>query len=205
MKESIDIKLRYLRRIIFYFLYRYYQIFRMFQIRRKHSIRVLFVIADIGMWKTENLYKMMLEHDRFEPLLLPLSNCRNPQAEINVITYFKSKGYRYDQIISSEETVQSKIHPDIIFYQQPYDNFIDKKYFMMANLKSIICHVNYCFRNICDRKIADSPWLNIPFQQYMENEVCAREFAALMTTKGRNIIVTGLPVMDELMQDKGNG
>ena len=143
----------------------------------------------------------MLNHDRFEPLLLPLANCRNPKADINVINYFNSKGYQYTQI-DSGETIQSKLHPDIIFYQQPYRNFIDKRYFMLANLKSIICHVNYCFRNILDKEIADSTFLNIPFQQYMENEVCAREFAALMTTKGRNLIVTGLPIMDELMQDK---
>ena len=146
MGKTVDLKLRYLRKIIFYFFYRYYQTFRIFQIRRKQKIRVLFVVADIGMWKTENLYKMMLNHDRFEPLLLPLANCRNPKADINVINYFNSKGYQYTQI-DSGETIQSKLHPDIIFYQQPYRNFIDKRYFMLANLKSIICHVNYCFRS----------------------------------------------------------
>ena len=78
MGKTVDLKLRYLRKIIFYFFYRYYQTFRIFQIRRKQKIRVLFVVADIGMWKTENLYKMMLNHDMFEPLMLPLANCRNP-------------------------------------------------------------------------------------------------------------------------------
>lgn len=194
---------RYIRRKSFYVIYRIYQKIKAIQIRHKKSIKVLFVVSDIGMWKTEVLYRRMLEHPRFNPILLPLPNNRNPHADQDVIAYFNQKGYAYTTILP-EERIKSKIHPDIIFYQQPYSGFIEQKYFMTQNLNALICHSHYAFRNIMDKESIDMLYLNLPWQNYTENELTLKEQANLMTNKGRNLIATGMPVMDELTLDKSD-
>ena len=46
-----------------------YQKNKIKEVRAKAKIKVLFVVGDVSMWKTELLYKAMLKHDRFQPIL----------------------------------------------------------------------------------------------------------------------------------------
>lgn len=39
------------------------------KIRKKERIKVLFVLTELGPWKTEILYLTLLQHPRFEPVL----------------------------------------------------------------------------------------------------------------------------------------
>ena len=38
-------------------------------VRKKDKIKVLFVLTELGPWKTEILYLTMLKHPRFEPII----------------------------------------------------------------------------------------------------------------------------------------
>ena len=51
------------------FFYRCLIPFRVRRLRKKSRIRVLFMITELGTWKTEMLYKLMLKHNRFEPII----------------------------------------------------------------------------------------------------------------------------------------
>ena len=188
-----------------YGIYRYYGYkmtipYKVWRVRHKSKIKVLFVVSEISMWKTERLYKRMLEHDRFEPVLLPVSDCVSHKS-IEVEKYFISKGYAYE-ILSEGETIRNRIFPDIIFYQQAYSGVIESKYFEGANRKSLFCHVNYCFRNTIVKSTVDLPLLNIAWKVFSENEVCSKELAPLMRNKGKNLVNTGLPFMDDYCQEK---
>ena len=48
---------------------KYYIPYKANKIREKKEIRVLFVLAELGSWKTEELYIRMLSHNRFQPIL----------------------------------------------------------------------------------------------------------------------------------------
>lgn len=184
--------------------YHWYRIripYRVWRLRHKDQIRVLFVISEISMWKTESLFLLMLSHPRFEPLILPVGDIIKPDADREVKQYCKSKGYNYCNL-NEGETIQNNIHPDIIFYQQAYEKYIDDKWFEMNNRQSLFCHVNYCFQNTVVENSVNRPLQNIAWMVFSENKMCAEEIAPMMKNKGCNLVVTGLPFMDELLADK---
>lgn len=166
------------------------------KIRRKNIIKVLFVLNELGSWKSENLYQLMLQHPRFDPQILILPEISAPYAYDILKEYLEKKKYVYNDIPPTE-TIKEKFHPDIIFYQKPYGN-IPKQYLHVFNLYALFCLVPYCFRN---RNIPNVKNSFIPFvwQNYAENETILRE-------KGypRNMIATGIPFMDVLLKNKSS-
>lgn len=175
--------------------------FKAWVIRRKNKIRVLYVVSEVSMWKTENLYRIMLNHPRFEPLLLPVNDYIKPVATEEVEAYFRKKDYAYIKL-NEGSSIRKDIHPDIIFYQQAYPGYIDNKLFESSNRYALFCFVNYCFRDTMSVKTVNLPLLNIAWKVYSENEMISSELRTLMNNKGRNIENTGLPIMDELVKDK---
>ena len=175
--------------------------YRVWKLRHKSQIKVLFVVSEVSMWKTETLYQLMLSHPRFQPYILPVGDITKHDADIEVKTYCNGKGYDYVQL-GLDETIQSRIAPDIIFYQQAYPKFIDDKYFEMNNRESLFCHVNYCFQNTVTTNSLNRPLQNIAWMVFSENQICADEIAPIMDNKGCNLKVTGLPFMDELLLSK---
>ena len=66
------------------------------RVRSKSKIKVLFILSDLSLWKTESLYRAMLEHDRFEPVIgLTLLTCDLPSEIIRkyqiLVEYLKVK------------------------------------------------------------------------------------------------------------------
>ena len=48
--------------------YHFWLWLKMISIRKKDRIRFLFILQELSQWKTESLYKAMLDHPRFEPI-----------------------------------------------------------------------------------------------------------------------------------------
>ena len=66
--------------------------------RQKPKIKMLFVISEISIWKTESLYCEMLKHPRFEPILgVGLIAADKPSESIRKFTtlldYISQKKY----------------------------------------------------------------------------------------------------------------
>ena len=186
-----------------YHWYRFCIPYRVWRIRHKKQIKVLFVVSEVSMWKTESLYQIMLSHPRFDPYIFPVGDVTKPDADTEVKEYCERKGYDFVQM-KDGDTIQTRIHPDVIFYQQAYPKYIDDKWFEMNNRQSLFCHVNYCFQNTLVKNSLDRPLQNIAWMVFSENEVCAKEVASIMKNKGRNLVVTGLPFMDELLVSKSH-
>lgn len=171
------------------------------KMRKKEEIVVLFVIDELGSWKTENLYLKMLQHRRFNPSLLLLQD-QSAHYSYNILKeYLEEKGYEY-KTIDEDETIQKKFSPDIIFYQKPYENIIDDKYFYYKNLNSIFCYVLYCFRNRNRPGLNDIRFLNFVWQLYAENEKVIEERKKLIKNGDKMLCNTGLSFMDDLLLEK---
>lgn len=177
------------------------------RIREKEKITVLFALSDLSVWKTENLYAAMLAHPRFEPVIgVTMLACETPVEEIRkynaVINYLNVKGYNYIEL-SNEQIRQIK--PDIAFYQQPYRNFISDAVFFPQIIKygGLICDVHYSLRTLVATKenswIIDQGLYRYCWQIYVENDMNL-EYGKLSVLKGRNLVVTGVPMQDELMK-----
>lgn len=187
-----------------FFLYHGYKLsipLKVYKMRRKKRIDILFVLSEVSMWKTENLYLKMLSHPRLTPQLIAVGDSVKPDAYKEVLAYCREKGYPCN-ILSGEETIQSKFSPDIIFYQQAYDGYINDRLFYNYNRKSLFCFVNYCFRNTLNEKTVNLYLQNIAWKVFSENAVCTKEVSRLMRNHGCNICSTGLPIMDIYAQAK---
>lgn len=171
------------------------------RLREKEKIKVLFVVFEVASWKTESLYNEMLAHPRFNPMLLVVPSKENKDEIRNVENYMQSRGYEYSEL-KEKETIQNKYHPDIIFYQKPYSWCIDQSLFFRKNLKSLFCYMSYCFRNTMMDFNQNTFFHNYAWQVYLENDSVKEEMKSIMDNGGRNTIVTGLTVMDDLMKDK---
>lgn len=170
-------------------------------LRNKELIKVIFVVEELGSWKTENLYLQMLNHPRFSPQLLLLPEVSAHYAYDIVHNYFIEKGYNFSTMKPGERIV-NKYHPDIIFYQKPYSGIISHEYYYLENINTIFCYVFYAFMNRCYPGLNKNHFLKTVWQLYADNEICVKELRSVLNNKAKNMIITGIPMMDELLKGK---
>lgn len=174
--------------------------------RQKPIIRVLFVISEISLWKTEDLYCEMLRHPRFEPILgVTLLTADKPGEAIrkfNCLTeYLTGRNYEYEELYGND--IKNNIKPDIIFYQQPYDGLFDPNLFYQNNNEALFCNVYYAFNTIGQKWVASSPYLHHCWQIYYENKVAMDYCESIMPSISRDKArLTGLPFQNSLEKDK---
>ena len=165
------------------------------RIRRKKRIEVMFVLSDLGMWKTEGIYLDMLAHPRFNPRLVVVDSREHPGDSVKVMEYLDRKGYKYTYL-DAATPLQQGGKADIIFYQKPYAFDLHDLHGYRRNLSSLFCYAAYGIHNIISEEICNQPFHNLAWQYYFENDSCAVETAEAMDNKGKNICVTGVPAFD---------
>ena len=186
-------------------IYRFFIPYKVKRIRSKKVINVLFVVTEIGPWKTKELYESMVAHDRFNPILGISESLEVPSAKQELIKLLKHLNINYIDLDDSNTDVFKLISPDIIFYQKPYDGVYKKNIRYQNHLNSLFCYVYYAFHS------GDISWsINFPlfdylWQQYFENELAvSSKRLALMHDGGKQFFITGMPMQDQLLKSKEN-
>lgn len=169
------------------------------KLRQKKTIRVAFVVPELGVWKTESLYQEMRNHERFCPIILIIPSTEVPENADVVERYVKDKGYEYIDMRKTKSSIAAAFGPDIIFYQKPYDYSLPNRYNFRKNCKSLFCYVIYAFHTVNSRDVSETPLINASWQVYYENQITLRSVEALMKHPCGNGVVTGLPMSDDLM------
>lgn len=169
---------------------------KVWQVRHKKIINVIFVITELGPWKTESLYLAMLEHPRFKPVLRVIDSAEYDDAKYKVFDYLKARGYEYEYI-KRDEPLQKGFRADIIFYQKPYLSAYYEKHRFLKNRNALFCYATYAvhtlrFSQFCN----NTAFANFVWQYYFENSSVAEEISQEMDNNGRNIVITGVPMMD---------
>ena len=199
IKKSLKWRLQNHLLLPLYPLYKPYLIKRM---RKKDKIKVVFVLSELGKWKTESLYNAMKRHERFSPMLVVVDTMLHNGSEKRVMKYLDSKGYPYT-FLEQEKTITDTFHPDIIFYQEPYDNYYLENHHFIYNLKSLFCYVNYAFHSMVVPDANNMPLYGCVFQLYFENESTLLDLKNSIGDYANNGVVTGLPMTDILINSNG--
>lgn len=180
--------------------YRYISIpLKVVRLRCKKKIRVVFALANLGAWKTELLYKAMLQHPRFDPVLAIIkSNEENSHAQL--LEYFTQKGYDY-KLLSENETIIARLNPDIIFYQKSYEGSYYINHRFTTNRKTLLCYIHYAIQSSLHPQgfSWNEPYLKYCWKVFYENELNYKTYKRLSQNETFVGTVTGLPVMDELL------
>lgn len=169
------------------------------KIRKKDRIRVLFVIAELGPWKTELLYKAMLAHQRFDPYLGVTLSPESPLAKSTLINYLKKQGYEFCDLDGKKNL--NIVHPDIVIYQKPYEHTYLQDIKFTDNLDKLFCYTNYYFFNTKEPAIYQGDVLfKIAWQVYVESESVKKEMEILTGCNNSVIKATGIPMADRLLK-----
>ena len=71
---------------------------RIKHIRSKKVSKVLFVITEVGPWKTKELYKAMVKHKRFSPFIGISESCEVPDEKKELIHFLKNSGIPFGDL-----------------------------------------------------------------------------------------------------------
>lgn len=171
-----------------------------FQIRHKRNISVAFIISEVGVWKTEALYLLMKEHPRFTPYLVVVPSTEWDTVK-QVESFMQNRGYEFISV-DKDTYLQDVITTDIIFYQKPYHDAYYEAQRFYRRMKSLSCYTNYGFHSVYEKWAINQPLIEDAWQVYYENGDAMKGALPFTNNNGRNIVVTGLPIMDELLKDK---
>lgn len=171
---------------------------KMKRVRKQEKIRFLFILQELSQWKTEMLYKAMVAHPRFEPIL-GITKCLGYSGtEEKVIKYCQEMGYPYVWL-DPEMRIAEQVSVDMVIHQKPYSDEINPAHFINANPGIPVVCIPYYLSTIAEGWNVNSRTSLLAWRHFCDNESCRKEWAAISRVQGCNLVVTGLPIMDELL------
>lgn len=182
-----------------YCLYRYIKVRR---IRKQQQIRVVFLLSELSVWKTEILCSLMLKHPKFDVRIAVFHTNEDSNATEQLLGYLKEKAYDF-VLLDNYSTINHQLEADIIFYQKPYDGLYPRSLHFRYNVNSLFCYVNYAFNTVLEPGLVNLPLKKYAWKVFYENSIVLNEERKFFKKKCNNAIITGLPVSDEyLLQEK---
>ena len=92
-----------LSRAAYWYYTRLFTPVKAFIVRRKERIKVLFVITELGTWKSEALYLKMLAHPRFDPMIMVIPTPESPDAISYIDKYLENKRFSFQTLDKYEK------------------------------------------------------------------------------------------------------
>lgn len=201
-----QIKKKY-RTILRSYISRFHHHIEVKRIRKKAAsggkIKVVFLLMDIPLWKTDSLYKRMVDDPLYDPLILAIP--RTDTTEVNhqvdeVYDHFKNLGYKivnsFDSKTQTWLDLEKDIKPDIIFITNPHKLTLPQ-YYIKSFLNKLTCYVPY-FEQTCDDYSThfNNETVNRCWCVFQINELHRQISKKHSFVLGRNVIVTGYPAME---------
>lgn len=174
---------------------------RICQVRKKDRIRFGFLIQELTQWKTESLYREMLAHPRFDPILCISPSRGYPGAEKELMDYCRKNGYEYT-LLDPAKTIVEQLDVDMVVPEKPYLSEIHRKHQIDQNRRILYVVIPYYLSTITEDWLVNQRHNLLCWRQFVDNESCRETWAKLQRLKGMNYVVTGLPVMDDLLTPK---
>ena len=179
------------------------------KLKDKRQIRCVFFALFEEIWKVDDVYRLMANNSRFDPIILvcPIVNYgHDNMVERMNICYdsFKNKGYRvfkaYNESDNSYVDVIKDINPDIIVYTNPYKGLIDGRYYITKFSQILTIYTPYYFGEWNKYKIMyDLLFHNLLWRYYIETPILGDLSKKYSRNKGRNTVVVGYPGIEKLI------
>lgn len=175
------------------------------RLKSKTKISIVFLLVNLSSWKLDSLYKVFLDHSRFDILIVicPFVSKGQDFLEnllIKNINFCKQKDYKflvaYDEVNKKAVDIKQVLNPDIVFFTNP-NNLTYKELLIDNFLDRLTCYIPYSFRidNLYkyefDNNLVNLTWLN-----FFETSIHKDLAISFARNKGKNVIVTGFPYLD---------
>ncbi len=171
------------------------------QIREKEVITVVFQVWNESKWKCDSVYKTMEAHPKFNPVIWITDEeaSRKSHADAmreKILSLCQRNKYRYTEASDWEE-LDCSVQPDIVFLM---DHYISFSQMPPPSVDRLTCYVRYCFPNTNLKGGIEGFMVPQFLFFFMENESVAKESRTLLPHKGHNIVISGHPVVDSLLE-----
>jgi hypothetical protein len=179
-------------------------------IKKKDKIIVVFLLIHEAVWKCDDIYKLMLQHPRFEPFIVAcpytiygeeimnqylnssFNNFR--EAGYNVVNSFKNDGSWLD--------VKRELMPDIVFFTNPWDLTL-KQYQIDEFHDTLTCYVPYFYH--VTKHLKENygrSTQNMCWKVFYESKIHYDFAKKYSTNNAANVVITGYPGLDTFLFDK---
>ena len=158
-----------------------------------------------AVWKHEGLFKLMEQDKRFDPIIIVCPYIVHGEEKMlkdmdQAYNFFLEKGHQVIKTfnIATNEwlDVKKRIQPDIVFFTNPHKLTKDK-YSIKNFLKTLTCYVPYTFQTTFHyQQNYNSFFHNVLWKAYYPTTMHYNMAVKYAVNKGRNVIVTGYPVID---------
>ena len=182
------------------------------KLKDKPKIRCVFFALFEEIWKVDGVYRLMMDHPRFDPVILvcPIVNYGYDNMISRMdqcYTYFKRKGYNvikaFDGVRYTD--VDKDLSPDVLFYTNPYRGLIDDRYYITKFSNTLTIYVPYYFGEWSNYQwMCNLPFHNLLWRYYLETPFHKKYSQHYSSNKARNVVVTGYPGIEKLINSKGN-
>ena len=165
--------------------------------KNKKKIKVLFFVMSVDMWKSNDLFKLLLADPLFDPYITPqllLQNTKeqNERIQNTLSVYFKSMGFPFiDAIEINTGNVFNvrDFEPDIVFCSQPYDSGLAEHKIKSLWDNVLFAYIPYCINQESNPKFYTGLYQNICWKYYCQFKLNKKYESTLLYNKGKNMVV----------------
>ena len=178
------------------------------RISEQNKLSIVFFVISISMWKADGLVKRLLSDPRYDihivSFLYPLDSMeRRKELQNQMEAFFKKKNYPYINsynFLTNTYFDINELHPDIIFYNQPYNLGYSGYRIERFWKKTLFGYIPYCLNIEQDDVFYDTLYLNICKYVFVTTPYDLTLARTKTKTKGRNCVLAGSLFHDELIE-----
>ena len=195
----------YLKSKMFYYNLMYDRIKR--EVFSKEKIRVVFLVLYESMWKSDELFYMMMNHKRFDPYIISSPYPEHPlpfrkETQNKVRKYCEKRGFPFIEgynFGNGKWFDLKAFKPDIVFYTQPYNS--GHPFFKIEKFwhHCLFSYIPYCLLMGKGVGSRNSLLYNISWKVFCSNEFELEISKRYSLAKGKNVVVSGFPLYDQLL------
>lgn len=173
-------------------------------IKKKGKARILFIVSNLAMWRTQKLFDMLSNDNQFEVfiILASFAHFDSDQKSNNLKElrqFFSERGISFleaDSLTSPANYVRETLIPDIIFYPQQYQSLYNNGLDSELYDTYLLCYVPYALI------VFDQGWLynqrfnNVAWRLYFPSDLHKINARNRAINKGANVRLVGEAISD---------
>jgi len=174
------------------------------RVQKKESITVAFMVLDVPSWRCDSVFRMMLQHPRFNPVIwIVHANHITDNDEISrrldiIRSFFQKRKYPIAELFSLER-MRAEYAPDVVFLAKPIPK-IDE-WDVLSMDRELLCYVPYCYQNTKKEDFITGMECHL-WRNFYTTPSIRKLASSVMTNGGCNVVAVGSPVADNYFSDE---
>lgn len=176
------------------------------QVRKKEVITVAFMALDLPCWKNDSLFRLMLSHPRFRPIIwiVPEVQIKDEDERQRKLDEMRRQFAEWNYPVAdmySLEQMRAEYAPDIVFLAKPY--YAATPWTSWDMDEELVCYVPYCYINTNGKSFLYGQENNV-WRNFYATRGIQKLASSLMSNGGSNVVVSGAPIADAFLYQESD-